>query len=129
MTAKAFHLGDILSVTTGWLVSPRLIDGVYDVVNHMTQDSIYTHQLPRACREVTPFILKQHPALAGIDASHVTSENWRAWLAEQVLLHGETLPLEPMPPGEHYEIDPVSELAEMVHPSKIIVVSPDKGPS
>jgi hypothetical protein len=38
-TTRAFHLGDILSVTTGCLVSPRGIAGVCDILNWMTGET------------------------------------------------------------------------------------------
>lgn len=31
--AKEFHLGDVLSVTTGWMLSPRGMDGLLDIIN------------------------------------------------------------------------------------------------
>lgn len=120
--AESFSLGAVLSVTTGTLLCP--IDGVYRILNHMTGDSIYTHQIPRVSRECGPALLKQFPALAEVDASAITPENWQAWLHEQEAKHGDTFNVEPLPPGEHYQIDPVSELAEKVHPSKIAVVKP-----
>lgn len=55
MTTKTFHIGDILSVTTSRLVSPSHIDGVYSILNWMTCDNLYTHQLPRAADECAPF--------------------------------------------------------------------------
>lgn len=47
---KRFHLGDVLSITTGHLLSPRHMEGVYEILNHMTGDQLFTHQLPRASR-------------------------------------------------------------------------------
>lgn len=120
--SKHFHIGDILSITGEKLVSPRLISGVYDILNYMTGDELYTHQLPRAMRECRPYILKQHPQLAAVDESGVTPETWRAWLDEQIAKFGETLPVDPLPEHAHEFIDPISELAEKVHPDKIIVV-------
>lgn len=122
LKVRSFHIGDVLSVTGDKLVSPRLIGGVYDILNFMTGDSLFTHQLPRACRECRPALLKQHPQLASVDDSGVTGETWKAWLDEQIARFGETLPVEPLAEHEHEFIDPVSELAEMVHPGKIIVV-------
>jgi hypothetical protein len=122
MTTKIFSLGAVLSVTTGRLLCP--IGSVYEILNHMTGDNLFTHQLPRASRECEPFLLKQFPQLADIDASSVTTENWLAWLEQQQAAHGNEFAVQPLPAGEHYEIDPVSELAEKVHPSKIVVVKP-----
>lgn len=127
VSKRTFDLGDVLSITTGMLVSPRLITGVYDILNFMTGDNLYTHQLPRVSEECRPYLLKQHPQLADIDASHVGRENWQQWMQQQVDKFGQTLEVEPLPPGEHYFIDPMSELAEKVHPDKIIVVGSGDG--
>lgn len=53
---REFHIGDILSITTERLVSPRLIEGVYDILNYMTGDNLMTHQLPRASRHCAPYL-------------------------------------------------------------------------
>lgn len=120
--SKHFHIGDILSITGEKLVSPRLISGVYDILNYMTGDELYTHQLPRAMRECRPHLLKKYPQLAAVDESGVTPETWRAWLDDRIAEFGETLPVDPLPEHAHEFIDPISELAEKVHPDKIIVV-------
>ncbi len=62
-TPRAFHIGDILSVTTGIFVSPDGIGGLYDILNYMTGDDLYTHQLPRASQQCRPALLAQHPQL------------------------------------------------------------------
>lgn len=48
---REFHLGTILSITTTRLLAPNGISDVYDICDFMTQDSNYTHQLPRVSRE------------------------------------------------------------------------------
>jgi hypothetical protein len=122
---RSFHIGDVLSVTTGRLVSPRLIDGVYDVLQFMHGTPIWTHQIPRACKDAIPFIHEQHPQLATVDASKVNAENWRGWLAEQAARFGEHVELTPIPHAEELKRDPMAELVEMVAPERVIVV--DKG--
>lgn len=47
MTTKTFHVGDILSVITGRLVSPTHMDGIYAICSHLAGESVMTHQLPR----------------------------------------------------------------------------------
>ena len=76
MQTKMFTLGDVLSVTTGRLVSPRQIEGIYDILNWMTSDSLSTHQLGRASDECKPYLLEQFPHLSRITLSEVTVENW-----------------------------------------------------
>lgn len=121
--SKDFHIGIILSITGERLMSPTIppIQGVYEILNYMTGDNLYTHQLPRVCRECRPFLLKQHPQLAQW-ADDVTPETFSARLADAVEQFGLTLPVEPLASGEHEFIEPISELAEYVHPDRIIPI-------
>lgn len=120
---KVFHLGDILSVITGRLLSPRGMEGVYDILNYMIGYNLFSHQLPRAERDCCPELLKQHPALADAippdnfrDDAHV-----KDWLSEMVSLYGDTLSVEPVPVGAHAEIDPLAELSAMTEGHKPII--------
>jgi len=123
MQTKQYHLSDIVSITTGRLVSTRHIEGVYDILNYMTGDNLFTHQLPRASRECAPILLGQHPQLKEIEESECTTENWREWLDGLVKKYGEWLPVSPVGEGEHLKINPISELEAMVNdPNKVIAV-------
>jgi hypothetical protein len=62
-----FHLGDLLSISDGRLLSPEHIGGVYKILNHMTGDNLMTHQLPLACDAMLPELLTQHPWLKDVD--------------------------------------------------------------
>ena len=117
-----FTLGQVLSITTGKLLCE--IGGMYAILNHMTSDNLYTHQLPRASRECAPHLLKQFPQLTAVNAESVTTENWAAWLHDQVLEYGNEFDVAKLPEHAHEFIDPISELAEKVHPDKVIVVRP-----
>lgn len=119
---KLFHLGDILSITTGVLVSKRLIGGVYDILNFMTADNLFTHQLPRAADECRPALLEQLPQLATVTGEDITPENFQAWLEDRCAEFGEELLVKPLPEHAHEFIDPMSELAEKVHPDKIVAI-------
>lgn len=119
---RNFDISDILSVTTGRLVSTRHMAGLCDILNYMTGDDLSTHAIPRAGRECEPFLLEQHPQLKNVDASSVTPDNWQAWLAEQRKTYGDELPVAPLPKHAHEFIDPMSELAEKVHPDRIVTV-------
>ena len=122
---KDFHIGDILSVTTGRLVSQNHIGGVYEILNWMTGESLFTHQLPRVSREAEPVLLAMHPQLAEAqaEAEAVTPDNHAHFLAKMVERYGETLPVPKLNRDQHEAIDHMSELAEKVHPDKIITVS------
>lgn len=123
--AKSFPLGTVLSITTGYMLAPNGISGVYEILNHMTGDSIYTHQIPRVCKECGPVLLRRFPQLAEIDASTVTPETWPAFMNDLSQRYPAELEIEPLAPGEHYQIDPISELAETIHPSRIFVIKGD----
>jgi len=122
---KDFHLGDILSITTGSLVSPGHMDGIYDILNFMTRDNLFTHQLPRACDECRPYLLRQYPQLEGVDASQVNADNWVEWLAKQVETYGEHLSVEQIPMDDHTEKDPLEALHEMAPAKPIIIIEPE----
>ena len=132
---RTFHLGDVLSITTERLVSPRHIDGVYDILGFMTGESLFTHQLPRAARECQGPLLAQHPDLAAIvppetfgDGSKDGAENAvNLWLAEQVAVYGETREVAPLDAADHTRIDPITELRQMRPDAEIVTaVVPDR---
>jgi hypothetical protein len=123
MPTKDFHISDVLSITTGRLVSTRHIAGVYDILNWMTGENLMTHQQPRVCREAGPVILAAHPQLAAVDKeAEINPENLNEWTAARVAEFGETLAIPKMTANDHERIDPLSELVEKIHPDKIIVV-------
>ena len=123
MKTKKFHLGDVLSITTGRLVSPRQMVGVHDILNFMTGDDLSTHQLPRVGDECKPHLLEQFPQLAEVSAAGVNGKNCVAWLAKRVAKYGEELEVKPVPRGAHQFKNPIVEAAEMVGgPKKGIVV-------
>lgn len=122
--SREFHLGDVLSVTTGFLVAPRGMEAMYDLLSFMTGDSLFTHQLPRACDECAPDLLRQHPKLAEVEvpAKFADEAHALAWLAEQVAVFGERLDVAPLAEADHTRIDPLTELASMVGTDRIITV-------
>jgi hypothetical protein len=123
---KLFPLADILTVTTGRLLSRRHMDGLYDLLGFMTGDSLYTHQLPRAADACGPELLAQHPQLTGVaPAEDIDVPEVMAWLANAEHEYGEQLPVSPLPAGAWERRDPVEELSDMVGPERVIVVELD----
>ena len=123
MNRKVFSLGAVLSVTTDRLFAP--LGQLYEILNFMTRDNLFTHQLPRAARECKPYILRQHPEFEGLDVSGVTPENWREFLSEQEQRFGKSRLVEEVPEDDHARKDPVVELVEMVGEDRVIVVRED----
>jgi hypothetical protein len=122
---RLFHLGDILSITTDVLVSPRHIDGVYDILGYMTGDTLWTHQLPRASKECAPWLLRQHPQLMDISSDGIGPDNWREWLDGLVATYGEELNVEPIPKDDHVHKHPAEEAVEMMGKDRVIVIGED----
>ena len=120
-TSRDFPIADVIGTITGKLLGK--IDGIYQLSEFMAGEPIWTHQLPRVCREISPVVLRQHPQLAPVieESEAVTPDNWEAMLAAWVQRFGAMITLSPMSADDHERIDPVSELAEKVHPDRIIV--------
>jgi hypothetical protein len=117
---RTFTLGQVLTITGEKLLCE--VGDVYDILNFMTGDGLYTHQLPRARDECKPWVLRQHPQLEGIDSNAVTPETYRQWLSEQVELLGNAFELEPIPADDHERRNPIEELVEMVGPERVVVL-------
>lgn len=111
--SREFALGDVLSVTTDRLLSRDHMQGVYRILNYMTGDDLFTHQLPRAGDECRPHLLAQHPDLAAIEVpqwGHATKEEVYGWLDEMEAQYGATRSVTPLASVDHTRIDPLSEL-------------------
>jgi hypothetical protein len=135
---KEFDLGDILSITHDRLVSPRHMEGIYDILSYMTGDEIYTHAIPRVGRICKPVLLAQHPQLntpevqAAVDAmgekiEKIDSRSDRkafleGWLTGMKIEFGDTLPVDPLRPADYEHIDPVEELRSLIGPDRVIQI-------
>jgi hypothetical protein len=111
MERRTFTLGAVLSALSGKLLCS--MDDLYRVLNFLTGEDLYTHQLPRAFKVAAPFVAQQHPELALLDWSTVGRETWQPWLTAQVERFGPTLELEPIPFGAYEAMDPIAEAIEM----------------
>lgn len=102
--------GQLLSLGTGKLCCD--ISLVYEALNFLTGDNIYTHVIPRAMRTCEPWVRKQHAWLATVDESKCNTETVWTWLAEIEATHGKTHEIEALPEGIWQAKDPVAELME-----------------
>lgn len=141
---KLFHISDVLSVTTGHLVSSRGMEGVYDILNFLTGDDLYTHQLPRAMRECEPWLRTQFPrlmrddpltaaVLKALDAAiqETPRDGHAAVVARFVEFirdkqkFPEQVPVYEMGADMHTHIDPAEEAKAMRGDENVIVVHSD----
>lgn len=136
MRTKHFPLRVVLSITTGRLLTD--VDDVYEILNWMTGDSLFTHQLPRAGEACKPSLLAQFPELQAVNACLANLDGWLAidktgtgsegikmWLAEIKMLFPEikeSYEVEPLPEG-WTTIDPMIELESMVGKDRIVTVT------
>jgi hypothetical protein len=139
---KLFHISDILSVTTGLLVSSRHMEGIYDILNFLTGDNLFTHQLPRAMDECKPWLRTQfpelmsdHPVMIGLLAAlrmdmkerGQTTEVIVAWVnrVREGMGLPEMIPLYEMGADMHTHIDPIEEAEAMFGKDRVIPVEYD----
>lgn len=122
MNGRNFPLGSVLTVTTGRTLCE--VGQIYEILNFMTGDNLFTHQLPRASEECTEPLLKQHPQLADVVVPETINswETCNAWLATQTEKFGAELHVQQLAPNDHTRIDPLTELAQMTDKPIITVV-------
>ncbi len=85
---KLFHVADILSVTSGRLVSPRGIVGVFDLLDWLTGTMLMRHELPEAIHHCRPGLLKQFPALQKADCYAAAPSLAKEWLESAEEIYG-----------------------------------------
>lgn len=112
---RRLHLGDLLTFTTGRLLSPDGMDGLYMAAEFLVGGAVFTHSLPRVCDEATPDLLRQFPFLSEIEPPEfVSPSEVDIWLADQVARYGTWFDVSPLPSGVHAPVDPLIELATLV---------------
>ncbi len=72
--AREFDLADIISVYHGVLASADVMDSVYKTLNHMTDSSLFKHELSSTANYCKPYIEAQFPAIKDIDISTLTNQ-------------------------------------------------------
>jgi hypothetical protein len=96
---RDFHLGDVLSITTGCLLSPRGLGGVYSILGWMQGEDRLAGMVTQVARECQGPLLAQYPQLAAVRVPDDLEGEGpvREWLAAQVAVYGEMLPVEVLP--------------------------------
>lgn len=81
---KKFPLRVVLTVTTGYLLtepngpSDNGISDLYEILGWMTNDSPFTHQLPRFGQECKPWLYRWFPELRVADGALSKLDAWLA---------------------------------------------------
>jgi len=121
--SKVFSTGAVLTVIGG-----RLLCGmseVYEILNFLTGDEIYTHQIPRAFDWAKERLLKQFPGLRDIDFSNVGSENHKEFLSDLEDKHGVEMVVHAIENSDWNSINPIEELKQMMPDKPVIKVAAD----
>ena len=120
---KAFPTEVVISAASGMLLCS--FDQVHEISEDLARKPIWTHQLPRVGGEIAATIRARHPELVvSLDeAGHVTQENWQEYRDRFIARHGTAIEVSPMAAAQHEHREPISELAEMVPPDRIIQIS------
>lgn len=123
---QTFKTEVVISAFTGRMLTND-IGNIYEILNFLCNDNLFTHQLPRAGRFVKPFILQQHPELKEWDGmdEHINTENWKEYVQRSHDMFGEKLELKPVPDGVWTYKNPIEEAQEMVGKDKVITVKTD----
>lgn len=116
MSTQIFDLGTILSITSGKLLTD--LDNVYKILDFMTTDNLFTHQLPRVAKECTPYLLEKFPFLKEITTDHINQNNWKAELEKLEEKYGNSFSIHPIHSEDHEVIDPATEA---------LIMNPDMG--
>lgn len=89
----------------------------------MTGQSCHTHDASRLANACSPFLIQQHPFLANIDVSDVSSDNVYEKLADFEQLYGSSLSVTQMPSDSVFKMSPQESLSFAgVDPEKTKVV-------
>jgi len=124
---RDFHLSDVLSATTGRLVSTRHMDGIYDIMGFVTGDpGISTIGLAMEFERVKGEILNQHPQLRDAAATFpnldsISDRKKReqaiaGWLDQQVKKFGETLEIKPAQVAIALDLDEQTDFVRSINP-------------
>lgn len=118
------HIGDLLSVITGIMLAPGGFGDVHRLLDHLTGDTLFTHQLPRAFDFVKPIMAERYPALAAIDVPKDVGARFKEWLASTVATHGEFFDVDPIAGNQWERRDPISEAQAMFGDRMLVVNAP-----
>jgi hypothetical protein len=120
---RTFHLGTILSVTTGRLLAPNGFGDVHGLLEHMAGEALWTHQLPRVSRECEAPLLAQFPQFAEIEVPDFPDPaHYGDWVDDLAQRLGAWFEVAPLTGGEHTSIGPITEFGQ-VAPGKPVVVA------
>lgn len=110
---KAFPTLDVLGATSGFLLAD--MGGIYQVLNFMTGQDLFTHQLPRAIESAREAYIYYNPAMVPFftEIKEMTQDQILAARDFWLMKYGPTLDVPLIAPDKYEAKDPISELIDM----------------
>ena len=124
---RTFDLGTVLTITTDRVLTDDF-SNVYKILSFLTQEDLWTTQIPRAADAAKSYILQKYPQLAGVGEKEkiTTKEELAKFLAEKAEIFGNEFTFEPMTKLLYEHMDPITEFHSK-YPDKPILVAVIKG--
>lgn len=109
LETKEFHLGDVLSVVTGYNISPRDLAGINDLVNFMlgepmvggkrfeSSDMFRSEVIALMAEACKPHILEQFPQFKAEFDIAALENNPESWLESQMGRYGKNFLIKTLP--------------------------------
>lgn len=112
---RMWPLGAVLTVTTGRMVAENGVGDLHELLDWLTGDELYTHQLGRAADACGSWVLEQHPVLRQVTLpeGQLDEQGWRDWLDTTKTTIASELRLTPLPADRWVSRDPIEELLKM----------------
>lgn len=131
MAPRMFPVADVLSVTTGRLLTRRTPSpgsALDEIFEYMTGEELAWWQAPRAADACTEALIAQHPFLADLKPPAVTKSAFGKatlvmWLTTAELKHGTKLPVEPLTNWAHQSRG--EELLDQIDLGSLAVTAPE----
>jgi len=101
----------IVSMITGKMLGS--IDDAYRILDFMTDDSIFTHQIPRAQKVCGEELKKQFPQFAAIRPQEINTANAADFSLNLIENFGAEFDVSPLPAGVWQKRDPIEDLLDM----------------
>jgi hypothetical protein len=94
VSAPLFHLGDLLSMTTGRMLSPHGMDSVQRLLGHLVNAELSALEVPFVSAEMKhplrEHLYRQYPWLSGLQPPVEVKDPVAllAWLSDTAAVHG-----------------------------------------
>lgn len=129
---KEFPAAVVVTAATGRLLCD--MGQVYEILNFLTNDNLFTHQLPRAFRECKPWLMHRHAECrlaaeseSALDKLLESATNPKDACVEWVKSLGlpETITIERIPMDDHTRRCPIEDAIGMVGKDRVVIVPPE----